>query len=85
MASCPHIPGGRLGLGRNNQSRFSWVGINHETHQTHEQNLLVSLEAAVWDGQKAVLKQPQSRRFAINEHPRTARSVWTACGLPPLS
>jgi hypothetical protein len=39
--------------------------------------------AAVWDGRKAVLKQPQSRRSANNERLRIARSVWTACGSPP--
>ena len=33
----------------------------------------------------AVLKPPQSRRFAIAEELRTARSVWTAARSPPLS
>jgi len=33
---------------------------------------------------KAVLKQPQSRRFARTGRHHAARSVWTACGSPPL-
>jgi hypothetical protein len=36
------------------------------------------------DGRKAVLKQPQSRRCTTSEGFQTARSVWTACGSPPL-
>jgi hypothetical protein len=32
-----------------------------------------------------VLKQPQSRRFAWFGDVSWARSVWTACGSPPLS
>src|SRR5674476_1372607 len=34
--------------------------------------------------EKAVLKQPQSRHFAIKARLQIARSVWTASGSPPL-
>jgi hypothetical protein len=60
--------------------------VNHETHERHENRAAVSFG---WNNglrrSKAVLKQPQSRRSAILERLRIARSVWTACGSPPLS
>src|SRR6266567_2575908 len=39
----------------------------------------------VWRYRKAVLKPPQSRRFANAGGLRTARSVWSAARSPPLS
>ena len=76
--------GGKLEFGRSRRLGLDGCGSVGMARKMPEADGLGKLKACWWFVGKAVLKPPQSKRFATVQRHQTARSVWTAARSPPL-